>query len=1746
MAEDKKNFLQGKMNQDIDDRILPNGEYRSAQNIQVTTSQKSDVGSIQNLFGNVKVNLPASAALIVNFKNLETIGSFFDETNNRIFYFITNYICPNPDAKGLVGDSNGPKTAEQQDQGDLFCGIFMASNADAPDPVVPNITILVSGLFLNFSKTNLITGVNLLEDLLFFTDNLNQPRKINVQTAIAEGLQYYNREEKISVAKFAPFMPPLLLNHETTNLNNNTPTTTEPTSSMELFSQNNFPKDFLREKFVRFSYRYRFDDGEYSTIAPFTQICFIPKTKSYSITDFQKVFKKGEIYFQDSTGVADGMVNSVTAVNLNIILPSKKIKTDFNINAIELLYKESDNVLIRSIELKDLKDSDSASGVYEYKYKSTLPYKTLPKDQLTRVYDNVPLSAQAQEIISNRVVYGNYVVNRALPGQNSGAPGLNFSVGSSAKYDITNPFGNADFNNYYLHKEYPFHSIKQRRTYEIGVVLSDKFGRQSPVLTSTLGTSSVEVEAKDENFHSSSWDSIGVIQDTSPGNENYCGDALNITFNEKIPNSYATHTFVPIQQSISTLTYANDVYKLVFHTDPILSQSQNLGELYYYSQNTLGLLSSVSSTDFIYTSYDLQEKLLGYSEIYFLSFISEIDLTSVSITKINLNPTTGAVLQISNINVDATAEPIIENSGLPVLVNTAGTEIQVLQSVSLVIPSTTEVSGSFNITITNFNSTDLFEVGDYLLGQNTDFVEIIRIETVGTDLILTTDDQVSLSYKNFTNEDTSNPVFIDFDTYAFYKYNLVTHGWYSYRVVVKQVEQEYSNVYTAGAINFDNEKDEDKTYIPIAGDNINKITRDIEFANTQEDGLSTSRNIVYPKVVADTTDKASSKQSDGDLLDVVSIGTAREQGLKNENNAPFAFVYESDKDTLMAQLPFGKNLNNLGTSVNEGLVGTEVTLQVDTTTGSTTKLKNAKVRLKNQNTTISLIIQNSTVRSQLALTLQAGKYLKGANKDLVKIIKFESITETHGSPAQTYNRVLITCDGEIKELESLVSDSVSTNPDENTPEDSVKIKVFDYRYGTQDRIGIFETKPFESSLDIYYETSTAGLVHELNQAVDFPTTAKVLNLFDTNDFNEGVLFWDTDNNFQDKYVASIQLIDQFGNEITPGTANSQIPSDGIIITGQVGVFLQEAYTSGPTEQDVDTFEVVFDEEDNLFKIRPTAIHGNFVYYPEQYPVEYNFEFQITNNSGETENLTFNGLKLENLSPVFEGANTVSRILGPNQEVFNFNGTTNGGLKDGAEESGLIFVSNGRNHNDDRNAQLGIRASDGLGHVTVGFAGNPFENNEFIQVPLNRVLFDSDGNPIPELLINNETGTITTTSLFKSTLNVNVDIRIIDSNDPGQLDESGTHLGFLEGFTDEENAFFGGKSTIHRLNIVISDGLIVLDCFTMTSNQDTDFILKGENVPPSDSFGIEQYVDPSDNTTVIDFDVFKPWSSTSIGNTDEDYHEATAHEINLFGVFLCSSKVVYIHPSSRGDEAQPVTTFYKTHALGFDSLGNPKVKIYYGYTFETVERESQAQTIIGGLSNATVFSNHWLKSTEGHLVKTTTGNTFSFERTHLISDNNGGFSSVKGQSPTDVGGGNIVASQMSLFETVGLHDPFGVNHGFESFETVDPHSVEWDVDFVSSHELFGTHSDDVPETVAGAHLFYNEDNEVVSGIARPINRVPVSDDILNKAWDDFEFGGINYSILYETTNDDVGETSIILNRYETSVKVKRVFLCKKSE
>ena len=83
------------------------------------------------------------------------------------------------------------------------------------------------------------------------------------------------------------------------------------------------------------------------------------------------------------------------------------------------------------------------------------------------MYDKVPVKALSQEIIGNRVVYGNYVDKHTSP-----AP-LNFSAEIATKKPYYNNVAQS-----------PYQTLKQSRTYQVGIILADRYGRQSDVILS--------------------------------------------------------------------------------------------------------------------------------------------------------------------------------------------------------------------------------------------------------------------------------------------------------------------------------------------------------------------------------------------------------------------------------------------------------------------------------------------------------------------------------------------------------------------------------------------------------------------------------------------------------------------------------------------------------------------------------------------------------------------------------------------------------------------------------------------------------------------------------------------------------------------------------------------------------------------------------------------------------------------------------------------------------------------------------------------------------------------------------------------------------------------------------------------------------------------------------------------------------------------------------------------------------------
>ena len=92
MAEIKHTFQAGKMNKDLDERIVPQGQYRDALNIEVLTSDGENVGAVQNLYGNVERLAVDSNSynLTTNFSGEKSycVGHVTNERNNDSYFFI--------------------------------------------------------------------------------------------------------------------------------------------------------------------------------------------------------------------------------------------------------------------------------------------------------------------------------------------------------------------------------------------------------------------------------------------------------------------------------------------------------------------------------------------------------------------------------------------------------------------------------------------------------------------------------------------------------------------------------------------------------------------------------------------------------------------------------------------------------------------------------------------------------------------------------------------------------------------------------------------------------------------------------------------------------------------------------------------------------------------------------------------------------------------------------------------------------------------------------------------------------------------------------------------------------------------------------------------------------------------------------------------------------------------------------------------------------------------------------------------------------------------------------------------------------------------------------------------------------------------------------------------------------------------------------------------------------------------------
>ena len=355
MANLQRNFIAGRMNKSLEERLLPNGEYTDALNVRLGSTEQSEIGSVENSKGNTKLTDIAYTDGTLLSSSARCIGSFEDGANETLYWFVHDPTF----TQGATGKLDLILSFNVQTGGIIYHVISIDDGGGV------NTT-------LNFDPSFLITGINKIDNLLFFTDNTNPPRVINIETnyqnpaANTSGNQQDQfAAREILVVKQPPIQAPAL----------------------QLIKASN-EDTYLTDNFVCFAYRYKYANDEYSATSQFSEPAFAPKAFNFSSQSFQN----------------EGMENRFNAVVVTYNSGSELVK------GIDLLYKNANDGTIKVIErINKAEAGMSDNTFYTFTFDDSKIFSVLPESEILRLFDNVPTKAKAQTLMANRLVYGNYI-----------------------------------------------------------------------------------------------------------------------------------------------------------------------------------------------------------------------------------------------------------------------------------------------------------------------------------------------------------------------------------------------------------------------------------------------------------------------------------------------------------------------------------------------------------------------------------------------------------------------------------------------------------------------------------------------------------------------------------------------------------------------------------------------------------------------------------------------------------------------------------------------------------------------------------------------------------------------------------------------------------------------------------------------------------------------------------------------------------------------------------------------------------------------------------------------------------------------------------------------------------------------------------------------------------------------------------------------------------------------------------------
>jgi hypothetical protein len=515
MPEIKKTFLRGRMNKDLDERLLPEGEYRDASNIQISSTEANDAGTVQNVLGNKYANKTASGTYTGTYgMGGKCVGSIENNETNKLYLFI----------KGTSVNAIVEYNAVTETSVPVIVDTRSGNTEDSKN-------------ILNFTDTK-ITGVAILQDYLIFTDNNSEPKIIDIgddsifksgsESTYDQTTQINNeafRESDITLIRKKPHNAPKVVIEST--INNSIPN--EDLRAAEIVTNNSTIYD---EKFVRFAYRWKFTNGQYSAYSPFSEPVFFPNSGALGTTLSAYTVESGE---------NTRMINNITKASLfNIECGNGRNNSDIvnNIDYVDILYKESNNTNIyvyKTIPITEALTGYSGGISVNDESKKSI----IPDDQLFRVYDNVPYKAKALDTVGNRLIFGNYKDGLDIEGFSPNFNSVNLVSRDFVEDEVTRKFFNASddtvsgFIGVTNDTVKDMATVKSGRNYQIGIVFEDEYGRQTPVTTDPSGFKKVPFTTYSTG--SASTDGFGkkfqiTMDGLPPGVKEFRGDGTRKEF----------------------------------------------------------------------------------------------------------------------------------------------------------------------------------------------------------------------------------------------------------------------------------------------------------------------------------------------------------------------------------------------------------------------------------------------------------------------------------------------------------------------------------------------------------------------------------------------------------------------------------------------------------------------------------------------------------------------------------------------------------------------------------------------------------------------------------------------------------------------------------------------------------------------------------------------------------------------------------------------------------------------------------------------------------------------------------------------------------------------------------------------------------------------------------------------------------------------------------------------------------------